>query len=80
MRFIAEPLGTRRQDAIFIADLRVEKTHHFGGRDISVFFDLYNMFNENPAQNLQSSSGTAFLRPLSIVPPRLARIGAKLNF
>jgi hypothetical protein len=45
-----------------------------------VFFDFYNMFNQNPEQNIQSSSGTAFLRPLSVVPPRLARIGAKLNF
>jgi hypothetical protein len=80
VRFLAEPLGTRRQDAISILDLRVEKTHAFGSRDISVFFDLYNMTNSNPAQNLQWSSGTAFNRPLSIVPPRLARIGAKLNF
>jgi hypothetical protein len=81
VRFLAEPLGTRRQDAIFIADLRVEKSTKFaGGRDISVFFDLYNMTNDNPAQNLQWSSGTAFNRPLSIVPPRLARIGLKLNF
>ena len=80
VRFIAEPLGTRRQDAIFITDLRVEKTHQFGSRNFSLFFDLYNMFNGNPAQNVSSSSGTAFLRPLSIVPPRLARIGAKLNF
>jgi hypothetical protein len=82
VRFLAEPMGTRRQDSIFITDLRVEKTHRFnsGNRDISVFFDLYNMFNENPAQNLQWSSGTAFNRPLSIVPPRLARLGAKLNF
>jgi hypothetical protein len=80
VRFLAEPLGTRRQDEILIADLRVEKAHHFGARNISVFFDLYNMFNANPAQNLQWSSGTAFNRPLSIVPPRLARIGAKLNF
>ena len=73
-------MGTQRQDEIFIADLRVEKAHNFGSRNISVFFDLYNMFNENPAQNLQWSSGTAYNRPLSIVPPRLARIGAKLNF
>jgi hypothetical protein len=81
VRFLAEPMGTRRQDAIFISDLRVEKTARFGGgRDISVFFDLYNMFNANPAQNLQWSSGTAFNRPLSIVPPRLARFGAKVNF
>jgi hypothetical protein len=80
VRFITEPLGSRRQDAIFITDLRVEKTHRFGARDISLFFDLYNMFNGNPAQNLNSSSGTSFLRPLSIVPPRLARLGVKLNF
>jgi hypothetical protein len=80
VRFLAEPMNTRRQDTILITDLRVEKTHRFSGRDISVFFDLYNMFNENPAQNLQWSSGTAWNRPLSIVPPRLARIGAKLNF
>ncbi len=80
VRFLAEPMGTRRQDAIAIVDLRVEKTHRFSSRDISVFFDLHNMTNANPAQNLQWSSGTAWNRPLSVVPPRLARIGAKLNF
>jgi len=80
VRFLAEPLGTRRQDTILITDLRVEKTHRFSSRDISVFFDLYNLSNANPAQNLQWSSGTSWNRPLSVVPPRLARIGAKLNF
>ncbi|MCC7180091.1 MAG: TonB-dependent receptor [Acidobacteria bacterium] len=81
VRFLAEPLGTQRQDDIVITDLRVEKTVRFANRrDLSVFFDLYNMFNSNPAQNLQWSSGTAYDRPLSVVPPRLARIGAKLNF
>ena len=33
------------------------------------------MFNANPAQNLQWSSGTTWNRPLSVVPPRLARLG-----
>ena len=80
VRFLAEPVGTRRQDAIVITDLRVEKTHRFGVRDISLFFDLYNMFNANPEQNINSTSGTTFLRPLSIVAPRLARLGVKLNF
>jgi hypothetical protein len=80
VRFLAEPMDTRRQDNILITDLRVEKTHAFSGRNISVFFDIYNMFNANPAQNLQWSSGTSWNRPLSVVPPRLARIGAKLNF
>ncbi len=80
VRFLAEPMGTRRQDTIAILDLRVEKVHRFSGRDIALFFDLYNLSNQNPAQNLQWSSGTAFNRPLSIVPPRLARLGAKVNF
>jgi hypothetical protein len=81
VRFLAEPMNTQRQDTIMITDLRVEKSTKFGsGRDFSVFFDLYNLTNENPAQNLQWSSGTAYNRPLSIVPPRLARIGLKLNF
>lgn len=79
-RFLAEPMDTRRQDTISITDLRVEKTQTWGQRNVSVFFDLYNMFNANPAQNLQWSSGTTWNRPLSVVPPRLARIGAKLNF
>jgi outer membrane receptor protein involved in Fe transport len=81
VRFLAEPFGTRHQDDIVITDLRVEKAVKFGTRrDVSLFFDLYNMFNANPAQNLQWSSGTTFDRPLSIVPPRLGRIGVKLNF
>jgi hypothetical protein len=81
VRILAEPFGTRRQDDIVITDLRIEKSVALGTRrDVSVFFDIYNMFNANPAQNLQWSSGTAFDRPLSIVPPRLARIGAKVNF
>ena len=81
VRFLAEPIGTRRQDPITVTDLRIEKTAKLGTRrDASVFFDIYNMFNANPAQNLQWSSGTSFNRPLSVVPPRLARIGLKLNF
>ena len=81
VRFLAEPMDSQNQDAIWITDLRVEKAVRFPSRrDVSVFFDLYNMFNANPAQNLQWSSGTAYNRPLSVVPPRLARLGVKLNF
>jgi hypothetical protein len=81
VRILAEPLGTRRQDDIIIGDLRIEKEIGLGQvRKLGIFFDVYNLFNANPAQNLQWSSGTAFNRPLSIVPPRLGRIGAKLSF
>lgn len=81
VRILAEPLGAKRQDDIVVTDLRLEKEIGLGtARKVGIFFDVYNMFNANPAQNLQWSSGTSYNRPLSIVPPRLARIGAKLSF
>jgi len=81
VRILAEPLGTQRQDDIIVTDLRLEKEVGLGtSRKLGIFFDAYNLFNANPAQNLQWSSGTSYNRPLSIVPPRLARIGAKLTF
>ncbi|MFN8058016.1 MAG: TonB-dependent receptor [Vicinamibacterales bacterium] len=81
VRILAEPFGTRRQDNISIIDLRVEKVFKFAqSRDLAGFFDIYNLGNANPAQNLQWSSGTSFNRPLSVVSPRLMRIGVKFNF
>ena len=51
VRFLAEPLGTRRQDAIFIADLRVEKTHRFGGaRHLGVLRPLQHVQREPRAE------------------------------
>ena len=40
----------------------------------------YNLTNANPIQNTSWSSGSSFLRPLAIVPPRVWRIGAKLDW
>jgi hypothetical protein len=42
--------------------------------------DLYNLFNANPVQNTSWSSGTSWLRPINIIPPRVLRIGAKFDF
>jgi hypothetical protein len=78
---LAEPIGTRRMDNITIVDLRVEKRLPLpGNRRLSGFLDLFNVFNANPEQNLIWSSGSLFLRPLSIVPPRIAQVGATLEW
>jgi hypothetical protein len=37
------------------------------------------VLNDNPQQNTSWSSGS-FLRPVSIAPPRLARIGVRLEW
>jgi hypothetical protein len=80
-RVLAEPIGTRRQDNVTLVDVRVEKVFRLP-RDakLSGFLDIFNMFNANPEQNITLSSGSNFLRPSNIVPPRIARFGAKFEW
>ena len=81
VRMLAEPVGTRRMDNITIVDVRVEKRIRLrNNRHLAPFVDVFNLFNANPEQNTIWSSGPSFLRPLTIVPPRIARIGAKLEW
>ena len=78
---LAEPLGTRRQDNVTLLDVRVEKVFRMPrGARLAGFLDVFNMTNSNPEQNITWNSGTSFLRPSNIVPPRLARFGAKFDW
>jgi hypothetical protein len=79
-RLLVEPVGARRMDHVTLADLRIEKGFRMGaaGR-VAGFLDLFNIFNANPEQATSWASRT-FLQPLSIVPPRIARIGLKLSW
>lgn len=80
VRVLAEPIDTRRMDNITIVDLRFEKIVPVRQTRVSGFIDLFNMFNANPEQNMSWVSGASYLRPLNIVPPRIARVGAKLDW
>ena len=78
---IAEPIGTRQQDNIVIFDMRGERTFTLSPRlKVSGIVDVFNLFNSNAEQNTSYNSGTSFLRPLNIIPPRILRIGARLTF
>jgi hypothetical protein len=80
-RILTEPLNSRRQDNIILLDARVEKVIRVGGgRSVSVFADGFNLTNANPASNINWGSGATFLLPVTIVSPRLARIGAKVEW
>jgi hypothetical protein len=60
--------------------VRIEKTVRLSdNRRVAGFIEVFNLFNANPEQTTSWSSGT-FLRPLSIVPPRIARLGIKLDW
>jgi hypothetical protein len=81
VRVLAEPIGTRRMDNITILDVRLKKDFRLGGRRrFAGFVDVFNLLNANPEQNVGWSSGASFLRPLSIVTPRAARVGLTLEW
>jgi outer membrane receptor protein involved in Fe transport len=78
---LAEPVGTRRLDHITIFDVRVEKGVRLNeNRRLAGFIDVFNCLNANPEQNTIWSSGPSFLRPVSIVSPRIARVGVKFDW
>lgn len=80
-RILAEPLTTRRQDNIAIVDIRAEKFFRYSkGRRLGVFGDVYNLTNSDAAQNITWNSGTAFLRPVSIIGPTIMRFGVKFDW
>jgi hypothetical protein len=81
VRVLTEPVGARRQQHVTLLDLRVEKDLlRPAAYRLSAFVDVFNALNASPAPNVIWSSGDSFLRPLSIVPPRIARIGVRLDW
>ena len=77
---LAEPIGTRHLDNIAIFDVRAEKVFSLARNlKVSGFLDLFNLFNSNAEQNTSFNSGSSFLRPLNIIPPRIVRIGAQVT-
>jgi hypothetical protein len=72
---LMEPVGTRRMDHVTLVDVRIERSMRIERRRVSAFLDVFNCLNANPEQNAIWSSGESFLRPLSIVSPRIARVG-----
>lgn len=76
----AEPRHAERGPNVTVFDLRTEKVFRPWGVRVVSFFDIYNIFNSNAEQVLTTSSGSSWLRPIAITPPRIARIGARLQW
>jgi hypothetical protein len=77
---LMEPIGTRHMDNIALLDMRIDKTMSTKTGRVVLFVDVFNCLNANPEQNVVWSSGPSFLRPITIVPPRIARLGFTLDW
>ena len=63
-----------------LIDLRFDKGITLGNGRLSPFLDIYNIFNANAEQNITNTSGSSWLRPINIIPPRVMRIGVKYDW
>jgi hypothetical protein len=78
---LAEPVGSQRLDDVTLLDLRaVKRVRLPRGLQLALFFDVFNALNANPEQNLIWSSGPSYFRPLSIVSPRVSKVGVSLDW
>lgn len=75
-----EPESSNRVSNVTLFDLRFEKGVSVKALRLSGFLDVFNIANTNAEQDINQSSGATYLRPLNILSPRVARIGAKIEF
>jgi len=76
----AEAMNANRTAHVNLIDIRIDRAITISGKRVMPFFDLYNVTNNNAEQNITVSSGTSWLRPINIVPPRLFRVGVKFDW
>ena len=76
----AEPINAQRMPNVPVFDVRTEKAVDTPAGRVTGFFDIYNIFNTNAEQDIATTSGSSYLRPAAITPPRIARLGIKFVF
>src|SRR5688572_11301363 len=76
----AEPMNANRTAHVNLIDIRIDRAITIRGNRLVPFFDLYNLTNSNAEQNISVSSGASWLRPITIIAPRLMRLGVKFDW
>lgn len=78
---LAEPFNSQRTRNVTLVDMRIEKSFTVAKKWLpAAFFDLYNILNTNAENAVISSSGSSWLRPTTIVSPRIVKLGVKLDW
>ena len=67
-------------DRLTQVDLRLSKRIPVGRARIMAVFDIYNLFNASTIMAVNTRYGPAWLQPVSILPARLFKVGAQLDF
>jgi hypothetical protein len=76
-----EPTGTRHMDAPLIFDVRAERRFTLPrGTAAAVVFDLFNVANSNAEVDINTTSSSTYQYPISVLAPRVARLGVKFSW
>lgn len=77
----AEPRGERRIETLKYVDFRVSKFFAFRrSQQIEVMLDMFNLFNASAITLVNNNTGSDFGNALTILGPRVFRLGARYVF
>jgi hypothetical protein len=77
---LSEPRGQTRLDNVTLWDVRVSKVFRFGTQELEAAVDVFNLLNQAAATVINTNVGSLFGQPISILPPRVARLGLVFKF
>jgi hypothetical protein len=72
--------GSQYGERIFQVDARASKIIRVGRLRVQANFDLYNLFNVNPVMVYNFNYGPSWLQPTYVLPGRLLKMGAQIDF
>ena len=77
-----EPIGSTNLPNTHELDIRLAKRVNLGtaARSIELRADIYNALNKGTVRSWTLQSGANYLRPATIMFPRIIQLGATLNF
>jgi hypothetical protein len=71
---------TEFEDRLHQLDLRFAKNIRVGRTTIRPQFSVFNMFNSSTVLAITTAYGANWLRPTNILAPRIATLGAQINW
>jgi len=78
---LVEPIGTRRLPNTNQTDVRFEKSFKLAkSQKVSARLNIFNLLNANTVTDLIRQSGVNFLKPTSIMAPRIMEVSASYQF
>lgn len=78
---LAAPPGTFRLDNVTLWDVRLSKAFKLReSREFEAIVDVFNLLNQGANTVVNTNAGPTFGRPVQILPPRIARLGARFTF